>query len=221
LEPLISALPTAHQATIRALAQSNLDRAAKLLAAGKPLPGQVSWATEGSDVVFRYQHPSEGLIEIGRSPAAKLSPTAAWGASLLIQVVVCVCDLLLIRAVLRGFDPVAQAIAQVPTLLEKFAALRNTAITGMTFINILKSAYQAGLLGQVLTTVLSSKSWWSWAFTIASAILSIGAIWMSGGAYLAVVLAQLALDIPKLIIIFREQPDDSAQGAEAPLVAAT
>ncbi|HTP42590.1 MAG TPA: hypothetical protein VML36_09200, partial [Nitrospiria bacterium] len=208
-EGLIAGLQGAHQRSLRALFSRNLDAALRLQ--GRALPGQVSWATVGSDHVLYYEDVAEGRTEIGRITADAADPTTIWIAAVCTQCVISLFNVLLIGFIGKTVGTaILTALRTSPGIIARVQAVIAVPLTGMSFINVVKALYQGGQLGQVLMTTLAGLSWWSWAFTITSTVVSICALWLSGGAYLAVVVGQLALDLGKLITLIREAPSTTS-----------
>jgi hypothetical protein len=76
----------------------------------------------------------------------------------------------------------------------------------MTFIRVIRTFAAAGSLTTVITAGLAGVSWWKWAWTVASITLQIISLWASGGWFLLVILAQLALSLAQLGVLIGEKP---------------
>jgi hypothetical protein len=177
--------------------------------AGGPLPGTIRAHTEGDDVVFRVRLENGEDEEIHRMAAADVDPCVVWIVQVLSNVVACVLDVLGI-----GFGGAALAswltknFTKYPTWLPLFKAIYTEGLKPEVFIRTLQTLYTLNTLSSLLGSVLSGLHWWNWVFTITRALLSITAIWLSGGFYLAVILAQLAFDLTTLGILIGQEPDE-------------
>ena len=187
---------------------------------GDQLPGQVSWSTVGDEHVFLYHDADQGAVEIGRLFVAAVDHETAWLVALVIQCVICVFDALLIGFVASTVGgAIVRAFRVTPGVIDSIKAVIAVPLTGMTFINVVKALYQAGIMGQVLASSLAGVSFWSWAFTLAAALFSIASLFLTGGTYLAVVVALLAFDLCKLVNIIANK--DKTASIAAPSGAST
>ncbi|WAH62361.1 hypothetical protein [Xanthomonas hortorum] len=84
------------------------------------------------------------------------------------------------------------------------AILKDVNLSGLTFIKILQTLSQSGTLLSVITNGLANISWWRWVIVVAQTVAAIVAIWLSGGAYLMVMAAQLAISLYQLTELVRE-----------------
>ena len=73
-------------------------------------------------------------------------------------------------------------------------------------IRLARALYSAGLLGSVISEGLSGYSWWNWIFAAIGLTLNIVALWVTGGWWLAFLVAQLAFNIGQLVHIVSNPP---------------
>ncbi len=84
--------------------------------------------------------------------------------------------------------------------------INETNIDALTIVKIIRTLYNADVLIPVITNALVGVSWWNWAFTLTGLMISIVGIWVTGGWYLAIMLAQLALSVGQLVEVAKEKP---------------
>lgn len=173
---------------------------------GTPLPGTFTFKTEGGHHVF-YHHTINGPQECGRVDAETTSICAAWIVSVTATAVG-----VLMSALGAGFvaskliNVLTTQLAQNAQRLAILTSLYSQPVTAETFVKIVRTIYAFGILTNVISQAFTGGSWWSWAFTIANLILQIAALWLTGGAFLLVILAQLALSIAQLVYVITQKP---------------
>jgi hypothetical protein len=218
-ETLIRDLPPAHQPGLRQRFATNLESSFRLAETEGSLPGQVSVCSTADEQQIWFQHPSQGRMLVASAPTAEVSKMVAWVAAMLLQTVVIVCDILMIGIIVgKAGTAILNAVKNSPGLLAKVQAViavQNELIDVQFAINVIKAVYQAGNLGNIFTASLANLKWWNWAFTVASAVISVCALFLTGGAYLAVVATLVALDIAKLVLLYKDRPNEG-QSASPP-----
>jgi hypothetical protein len=140
--------------------------------------------------------------------AKSIDPCIAWYIQICAQCVAIVLQVLgcayAIKSIISTFMEDMQALGKF--LRRELIPIVEQEISAMTVIKILQTLNNADLLLPAIVNGLIGLSWWSWAFTVAGILVSICGIWATGGWYLAVMLAQLALLIGQLIEIILNKP---------------
>jgi hypothetical protein len=171
---------------------------------GGPLPGTFSHSREGDEWVI-WHHNGEGAEEALRIAVATSTPCTAW------LITVCATALGVLLGALGvaysgvkiaqgiglrwaiGMEPALELILRQPLAAE-------------TFIKVVRTLWLGTNMVSVVTSGLSGISWWSWAYTVASILVQITSLWLTGGWWLLFILAQLALSIAMLVEVVNQRP---------------
>jgi hypothetical protein len=209
-ERRLTKLPSDHAERLRRRFTQNLYVGAELQRrATTPLPGTVTFERQGESWVF-YGHSAAGREEAERVPIAQLTECQAWIISV-VATSVCV----LMAALAVGFatkaiiSNVARQLARQPATVYgtfKMAIPAPTEVAAATPIKIVQTFALSGSLISTIAAGLTGVSWWSWLFTVASLLISIAALWLTGGWFLLVILANLALSIAQLVAVIKQRP---------------
>jgi Concanavalin A-like lectin/glucanases superfamily len=202
-------LPQSQQAGLEALFVRNLYRGLALHEeSGEQVSRPISLRTVGENLVVFY-HSEGGQYELLSSAEFDGPDTKciAWIAAVVAMVILMILNILGIRAsALLLRDALRRWITTYPLRWRELARIFNEGMQASTPIKVIRTLYSAGGLGLALEQALTGMSWWNWAFTIASTVLSIAAIWLSDGWYLAYFVAQLAINIAQLVLLVNERP---------------
>jgi hypothetical protein len=200
------------------LFRTNLHAGLNAVAHDQQLPGTVTYTQDGDDTVF-FLHTHAGPHEVYRAKA--LDPCVAWLASVIgtaVSLFFIVLGLGYAIAKLSSFfvrlftgNQLAQTLAA--------AQIIGATVSAWTVIMIIRT--MAGITGLVpiITNGLAGVSWWSWAWTIAGAVAQIASIWLTGGWYLAYMIAQIALWIGQLVTVINSKPANCFTEPKGPRLA--
>ncbi len=187
------------------LFRSNLHAGLSAVAHDQILPGTVTYTKDGNDTVF-VLHTHTGPLEVYR--AADVDPCIAWLASVIataVSLIFIVLGLGYAISKLAGYFRTlftGNALAR----LTAFSDIRDATVSAWTVIMIVRTMTGITGLVPIVTNGLAGVSWWSWAWTIAGAVAQIASIWLTGGWYLAYVIAQIALWLGQLITVINSKP---------------
>jgi hypothetical protein len=151
--------------------------------------------------------------------AEGISPCTAWTIQIAAQ---CICFMLqmlgfgfALAGIVKTMTATLQNVARFaempfyegPTQAGAIINIINEAnVSGSTIVKIVQTLYNSNLLLPCIINGLSGVSWWSWAFTVTSIVVSIVGIWVTGGWYLAIMLAQLAISVAQFANLISEKP---------------
>ncbi|WP_249351208.1 LamG domain-containing protein [Corallococcus exiguus] len=208
-EQVLTSVPGAMKDRLRSLFRNNLHLGLSRGNGPGGLPvGTIAGKVEGKHYVF-YHHTAQGPVECDRMELAVDTECIGWVISVAST---CVC--LLLAVVGLGYSATQVVKAARPLITESTSLLRTLgaaaqqgAIDGSTVIRIIKALYMGGTLGKIFGAALTG-SWFTIALNCASLILMVVGLFTTGGAYLAVVLAQLVLNIAVLIAVIAQKPSN-------------
>lgn len=173
------------------------------------LAGVFTVRQEGAEHVF-YHHTPSGPQEVGRYSAQDFDACTAW-----IIAVVCSAISLLLTALGAAFAGTALVrvmsnflgnnTVRVQTLLRLMAAGEQPTTL---VIRTTQTIYGFGGLSSIIGQIISGTSWWNFAFTVLSIVLQIASIWLTGGLFLAYLLARLALAIASFVSVLATKPSN-------------
>lgn len=172
-----------------------------------PMPGTVTFEQVEQEYVF-YHYTLDGREECGRFSVLEVSACDSW----LITVIATSLGVLL-NVLGVGYTATRVVGAIFPAIVANqnagvvFGHLLALDVTPSLVIKIIRTLYGVTSFTTVISSILSNLSWWNWFFTIASVIIQIVSLWLTGGLYLVYVLAQLALSIAQLIYVVNQKPD--------------
>ncbi len=178
-----------------------------------PLPGTFDARLEGADLVL-YQRSEQGIDEeIARIPAEGADECVIWLVNVMANIVTCVLDVLGIGYAAASLSSwLTKNLVKYPTWVQTFKAIYNDqSLSTNTFVNTLQTLYTLDSLSSMLSDVLYSLTWWNWVYTITRTLLSIAAIWLSGGAYVVAIVAQFAVDLMVLAAFVADEPAECEQ----------
>ncbi|AGC45313.1 LamG domain-containing protein [Myxococcus stipitatus DSM 14675] len=209
LEPLVASLPESMRERIRSLARNNLYQGlARVGSSGSPPVGAFTGQVEGNQYVF-YHHTRQGKVEAGRMELSVNTQCIGW-----IVTVVATAFSLILSAFGVGFvgarlvSPIQKAVSESTVLLNTVenVAKSSTQDAG-NIIRILKAFYTAGTLGKIFGAVLTG-SWWSLAINCGLLMLQVAALWATGGAYLAILIIELAANFALFVWALTQKPSN-------------
>lgn len=174
--------------------------------ASGPLPGSVTWVTEGNERVFHF-HTAAGPVEVLRVDAATVDECNAWRISMLVTavaIVLCVVGLAfsassLTKALYRVWTNSAGFRARVKALGDSIA-------TPSGVLMVISALYDTGSLKYTLECAFANMSWWDRAYAVASLVLYFASIFASGGWAIVVIVATIQLNIAALAYTYRMRP---------------
>lgn len=203
---ILATVPKAQRAELADRFEQNLYRGVRLQeAAGGPTPGMVTHARDGGDIVF-YYHAAAGADEVARVSAAAIDPCTAWIIDIIATAIGLLATVIgvgfsiakvlqyLMRTAIKALVRATQVIVELD--------LAPTALP----IRLARALYNVGLLGSAISEGLSGYSWWNWIFAAIGLALNIVALWVTGGWWLAFLVAQLAFVIGQLVYIVNHPP---------------
>ncbi|MCK8503184.1 LamG domain-containing protein [Myxococcus fulvus] len=207
-EPVLASVPGALKDRLRSLFRNNLYLGlSKGNGPGGMPVGAIAGKVEGAAYVF-YHHTAKGPVECGRMELAVDTECIGWVVS------VAATSLCLFLTVVglgfsasRAVSSLSKVVGESTPLLKAIGEAAKGATSGSTVIKVIKALYVAGTLGKVLGDMLTGN-WVSIALNCASLILMVVGLFTSGGAYLAVVLAQLLINIAVLIAVIARKPSN-------------
>jgi hypothetical protein len=151
--------------------------------------------------------------------AAGISPCTVWTIQIAAQ---CICIMLQLFGFAFALAPILKTMTTTlqnlklaqelpfyegPTQVGAIINIINEAdVSSATIVRIVQTLYSSNLLLPCIINGLAGVSWWSWAFTVSSILVSIVGIWVTGGWYLAIMLAQLAISVAQLITLVNAKP---------------
>lgn len=176
--------------------------------AGGPLPGTISFATEGSQHVF-YYHTADGKEEILRADAIDVNPCTAWTILVIANLVTTVLNVVGVGVTLAKLqDAIKPLLERNASRLEILRALWNEPVTTGLFIKGMRTLWGLGILTNIIFEVYVGGSWWNFYWSIANTLLNIASLWITGGAYVLVVEAQLVLSLGQLGLWIASKPPE-------------
>ncbi|MCY1022934.1 LamG domain-containing protein [Pyxidicoccus sp. MSG2] len=207
-EPVLAAVPGAMKDRLRSLFRNNLYLGLARANGPSGMPvGTIAGKVVGSEYVF-YHHTAQGAVECGRMELAVDTECIGWVISV---AATSIC--LLLSVVGLGFSASKAVSALRPLISESTALLKSVGdaakgtTDASTVIRVIKALYIGGTLGKVFGAMLTG-SWYTIALNCAMLILMVAGLFTTGGAYLAVVLAQLALNLVTLIVLIAQKPSN-------------
>ncbi|QSQ15715.1 LamG domain-containing protein [Myxococcus landrumensis] len=209
LEPLVTSLPDSMRERIRSLARNNLyEGLARVGSSGSPPVGAFTGQVEGNQYVY-YHHTRQGRVEAGRMELSVNTACIGW-----IVTVVATAFSLILSALGVGFvgarlvSPIQKAVTESSLLLNtvETVAKSSTQDAG-NIIRILKAFYTAGTLGKIFGAVLTG-SWWTVAINCGLLMLQVAALWATGGAYLAILIIELAANFALFVYALTQKPSN-------------
>ena len=213
---LLELVPQELRARFEHEAERNLRRGAAALAAGIPIPGTFTYAIEGEEVVFSAWT-EDGLVEVGRSPCAELDDCGAW---LVAVICTAVAMLLALLGVSVALDRLRRSLVRIVLANNRVVhAIVNDLmgeVRGLTITKVVASLAAAGQIPTIIAASLAGVSWWNWAWTVVSVVMRILSIWVTGGWYLAWLIAQLGLAIAQFVVVVEEKPRGCYSSVAAP-----
>ena len=87
------------------------------------------------------------------------------------------------------------------------AVLKDTPLQGFSatqFLIIMRTLQGAGIIKNVVYNALTGVKWYEWAIVVAQVLVTIGAMVLTGGAYVAVIVAQIALNGIQIGVLIQE-----------------
>jgi hypothetical protein len=143
-------------------------------------------------------------------PIEQLTECQAWVISV---VATCVCIVMAAlgaayatRAIVRNVTQQMSRMASTTYGTFKRVIPAPTEVAASTPIKIIQTFSLTGSVFSTVAAGLTGASWWSWLFTVASLVISIFALWLTGGWYLLVILANLGLAIAQLVAVIQKRP---------------
>jgi len=207
-EPVLASVPGAMKDRLRSLFRNNLYLGlSKGNGPGGMPVGAIAGKVEGAAYVF-YHHTAQGPVECGRMELTVNTECVGWVVSV---AATSLCLLLTVVGLgfsaTRAVSALSKVIGESTPLLNAIGEAAKGATSGSTVIKVIKALYVAGTLGKVVGDILTGN-WVSIALNCASLILMVVGLFTSGGAYLAVVLAQLVINIAVLIAVIVQKPSN-------------
>lgn len=177
---------------------------------GNRMPGSFFAVEEGSEWAIYHQHPTEGAQRCDAIPKELANAACiAWIVSVVATTVQVVLSMLGVGYAATAIVVVTRRVVTVQTTYGAIARViqeEEEDVSSSTFIKIIQTLFNTGNLFTVVAQALANVSWWSWLFTVASIVIGIVAIWTTGGAYLFVVLGELALSVVRLEQLIKDKP---------------
>jgi hypothetical protein len=202
-------VPDELRPTIDGLFQRNLRVAlAQLDAATGPIPGAVTTTLEGNERVF-WLHTVSGPVEVLRRDASATTSCSDWELSV-------VCGMVSLFLAVLGIKFSAGTVFKIldKIMLKKSAVLRRVIdrirawvlnpngelreIITIT-LDLIEVLMLGGDLYTILEESLSDVDWWELTYTVLSILATIGSIFATGGAALALIIADLLLNVAGLV----------------------
>ncbi|MCP3166443.1 LamG domain-containing protein [Myxococcus sp. QH3KD-4-1] len=207
-EPVLASVPGAMKDRLRSLFRNNLYLGlAKGNGPGGMPVGAIAGKVEGAAYVF-YHHTAQGPVECGRMELTVNTECVGWVVSV---AATSICLLLTVVGLgfsaTRAVSSLSKVIGESTALLKDIGEAAKGATSGSTVIKVIKALYVAGTLGKVVGDMLTGN-WVSIGLNCASLILMVVGLFTTGGAYLAVVLAQLVINIAVLIAVIVQKPSN-------------
>ncbi len=213
-------LSPAQTEALRKLFLNNLYRGLRHYDAydGRP-PGSVSHRRDGDDHVFEVAT-ENGPVEACRVSDAALAQAGkecgisteciTWYVTLLADGIMIIVQAIGLGVV--GASVVAKFFATwVPKVLQTLIPAMKIALAEANqfdkLIETIDAIYECGGLASALAETISGLHWWNWVFIVLDAVVSIVALWVSGGWYLALIIANLASSIAQFITAVEHQPE--------------
>lgn len=209
LEPMVAALPASTREQLRSLARNNLYQGlARVGGPGGTPVGAFSGQVEGNQYVY-YHHTAQGKVEAGRMELSVNTQCIGW-----IVTVTATAFSLILSALGVGFvgarlvSPIQKAVTESSVLLNtvETVAKSSTQDAG-SIIRILKAFYTAGTLGKIFGAVLTG-SWWTVAINCGLLMMQVAALWATGGAYLAILIIELAANFALFVYALTQKPSN-------------
>ncbi|MFP2907570.1 LamG-like jellyroll fold domain-containing protein [Pyxidicoccus sp. 3LFB2] len=205
-EPVLAAVPGAMKDRLRSQFRNNLYLGLSRGNGPSGMPvGAITRKRVGNECVF-YHHTAMGAEECGRMELTVNWECVSWVIS------VAATSLCLLMSVLGlGYSAVKTVSALKPLIQDGTPLLRaivraaSGATSGNTVIQVIKCLYASGSFGRAVSAAMTGH-WWNIAINTAVFVASVASLLLSGGAYLAVVLVQLALGIVALVMVISQKP---------------
>jgi hypothetical protein len=181
-------------------------------------PGSVTHRRDGGDHVFEvatengpveaYRVADATLTEAGRAYGISAA-CIAWYVTLLVDAIMIIVGAIGLAVV--GTSVVTKFFATwVPKVLSTLIPAMKTALAEANnftkLIETVDAIYKCGGLASALAETISGLHWWNWVFIILDAVASLVALWVTGGWYLAVIVANMASSIAQFILALEDEP---------------
>jgi hypothetical protein len=219
-ETTVQHLPPKLADRMRRLAYRNLHVAMQLKAKGVRA-GSFEVAHDGPDTVVRYLTP-DGPQEMWRLQGELLDNTAQVFLTVFLDLVGVVTAMF---GVITGGKAMQKAAEAFESVLETIGETAKNAIQGLSsqsqqavqaIFAFLYYLWNLKALPTLAYKILSGMSWWKIALNALSLVTQLVSVVASGGAMIAVKIAQIAIAIAQLIGDLLSLPSDSEKSGTAP-----
>lgn len=172
------------------------------------LPGAITVERQGAEYVY-YHYTRKGREEVMRDSINQYDACTAWYISVGCSALTLLLSVMgvAITASILGVA-VRAAMTGSTTLLAGMRVVVANYQSTTLVVKIAQTFFTSGTLSTIISTSIAGTNWWNFALTVLSVIAQIISLWLSGGLFLAYIVAKLLIGIVSLVSVIAQKPND-------------